>query len=92
MSPKERGERAKALLNDEVLQSAMNSVRERLITQLENSAFGDAETHHQAAISLQLLKSLRLTLLKYVDAGDAQAVIERDEKARKNMRQSIKRP
>ncbi len=92
MTPTQRGERAKQLLEDEVLIAAFDGVRERIVSQMEASAFGDTETHHQSAITLQLLKQLRLTLRKFVDESEAEAVRARGVAFERSMRQSISKP
>lgn len=92
MSPNERGQRAKQLLEDEVLQDTFAAVRESIVAQIERSAFGDAETHHQASIALQILKQLKSTLVKFVDEGEAALLVQRKDTAQRNMRQSIRKP
>lgn len=70
MTPRERGEHAKRLLNDPVLLESMDAIRLALVAKIEASAMGDRDTHHEAALSLQLLKQVRAQLLVFV--GDAQ--------------------
>lgn len=92
MTPSERGDRAKQILDDAVFAEMFEHVRASIVAQLESSAFGDAETHHQAAISLQLLKRLRDTLVRFVDVGKAEQIKQRDAEFSQTVRKSIRRP
>jgi hypothetical protein len=74
MTPLERADRAKQLLEDPVWKAAFADIRERLVAQLETIAIGDHETQHEIALTLQLLKRLQGQLQKYVSD---QAVDER---------------
>ena len=65
MTPLERAERAKQLLDDPVFVAAMDDVRMRLVAQLEQTAIGDIDTHHQAALALQMLKSIKDQIARY---------------------------
>jgi hypothetical protein len=78
MTPQEtvdRAERAKELLDNPTLQKAFGGVREALIAKMEDSAIGDVAFHHEIALSLQALKSLRRQLVNWVDSG----VLEREK-------------
>lgn len=92
MTPSERGHRAKAILGDEAFVEMFESVRQNIVTQLENSALGDQVLHHEAAITLQLLARLKVTLRKWADLGDAQQILSADEEFRRTVRQSNMRP
>jgi hypothetical protein len=67
MTPIERAERAKQLLDDPVIKGAFEDIRMTLVRQLEASGMDDVDTHHQATLSLQLLKRLRTQLERYTD-------------------------
>lgn len=62
MTPLERADRAKLLLNDPVLREAFSAVREKIVSRTEQSAFGDVDTHHHAAQMLQALAQVRTEL------------------------------
>lgn len=65
MTPLERSERAKQLMADEVLQAMFRDVRMSFVEQLESLPMSDVESQHEAALSLQLLKSLWTQLERY---------------------------
>ena len=68
----ERANQAARVLADPTLQQAFAGVRESLITALEGSMMGDTETHHEIALSLQSLKSVRRQLEKWVGDGEVE--------------------
>jgi hypothetical protein len=65
MTPLERAYRAKELMGDAVMQQAFADIRMALVAQMEQSAIGDLDTHHEIALTLQLLKQLRERLDRY---------------------------
>ena len=77
MTPFERAERAKQLLADPVLKEAFHSIRESLVSKVEASGLDDVDTHHEVALSLQLLKRLNTTLQRFIQE---QTVLEHRNK------------
>jgi predicted metal-dependent HD superfamily phosphohydrolase len=67
MTPLERADRAKQLLEDAVLQAAFHDIRMQLVAKLEQVPFGDIDTQHEIALTLQLLKRLREQLALYAN-------------------------
>lgn len=67
MTPLERADRAKQLLDDPVVRGAFEDIRMALVRQLEEVPMGDVDTQHEVALSLQLLKRLRTTIARYTD-------------------------
>ena len=92
MTPRERGDRALQLLDDPVLTAALADIRDGLVKSIESSAMSDAEAHHELAISLQLLKQVRVQLRKYADETTVENARERERTFIAKMRQSIKFP
>lgn len=66
MTPSEKAEAAKTLLESPILKAAFTDVRENLVSQLESVPFGDTDTQHEVALMLQLLKRLQGQLHKYM--------------------------
>ena len=66
MTPIDRAERAKSLLEDEVLKGAFRDIRMRYVEQLESVPMSDVETQHEVALCLQLLKRVQSQLQKYI--------------------------
>lgn len=77
MTPYEKAEEAKRLLSNPVLNEALQNIREGLVSSLEMSPMDDAETHHNVALSLQVLKRIRTQLHRFVSD---QTVIEAKNK------------
>lgn len=67
MTPFERAEEAKRMLDSPVLRGALDDIRANLIGKLETLPIGDVDTQHEIALTLQLLKRLREQLAKYAD-------------------------
>ena len=67
MTPRDIADRAKQLLEDEVLQKALVDIRERIVRGIEGTAMEDVTAHHEAAISLQLLGSVNSQLRAYLE-------------------------
>ncbi len=67
MTPSERAEQAKEILNSEVMRSVFAAVREELVSALEAVPFGDVDTQHHTALELQALKRIQTKLHRYVD-------------------------
>jgi hypothetical protein len=67
-----RAEQAKRVLDDPTIQKAFEAVRQQLLTTIEVSQIGDREAHHELALSLQAIRSVRRQLQKWVDDGDVE--------------------
>lgn len=67
MTPLERSDAAKQLLSNPVFKAALHDIREGLVRGLESAQMSDVDTHHEAALSLQLLKRLQTQLQRYID-------------------------
>lgn len=67
MTPLERADRAKSLMEDAVLNGAFADIKTKLVDRLESVPMGDIETQHEIALMLQLLKQLRGQLQTYLN-------------------------
>jgi hypothetical protein len=67
MTPREKADRAKQLLEDPVFRHVFADIREQLIVKLESVAVTDLEAQHEFTITLQLLKQLKTQLTRYTD-------------------------
>lgn len=90
MTPQERSDRARLLLKDPVLAEALDGLRNDVVAKLEASGMDDVDTHHQAALTLQLLKSLRVKLERFV--GDSVMAVHKEQSDRfiDRMRQKVR--
>ena len=89
MTPIDRAERAKALLQDELLKQAFADIKKRLVDQLEATAIHDIDTQHEIALMLQLLKRVRTQLETYVGEGVVETHKTRQENFLERMRQKL---
>jgi hypothetical protein len=89
MTPRERGDHANRLLEDPVLRQALDSIRDGIVSKIEASPIGDRDTHHEAAISLQLLKRVRSELMQMVSDVKVDEHRTKQDAFIKNMKQSI---
>lgn len=71
--------RVKELMADPVMVAAFAGVRAGMVSQLEDTAFGDAQTHHEVALMLQLLKRVREQLNMYSSELEIEQKRRRDE-------------
>lgn len=59
-------------MDDPTLQKAMEGVRQGLLERLEASGIGDRDLHHEIALSLQALKSVKRQLDRWVQDGEVE--------------------
>ena len=67
MTPREKAERAKALLEDPVFNHVFADIREQIVLKLESIPVTDVDAQHDLTITLQLLKQLTTQLSRYTD-------------------------
>jgi hypothetical protein len=67
MTPRERADKAKQLLDDPIVQQAFSDIREQIVLRLEACPVSEVDAQHDLAITLQLLKQLKLQLGRYVE-------------------------
>lgn len=70
----ERANQARRLLDDPTLQKAFEGVRQGLLVNIEATMMGDRDTQHELALSLQLLKSIRRMLERWVTDGEVEKI------------------
>lgn len=66
MTPNEKAEAAKMVMESPIMRAAFSDIREGLVSKLEAVPFGDTDTQHEVALMLQLLKRLQAQLQTYV--------------------------
>lgn len=72
MTPGERvarANRARELLEDDLMKSVFSGVRNALVERLETCPIGDTNTQHEIALTLQLLKQLQSQLRQFIQDG-----------------------
>jgi hypothetical protein len=89
MTPRERAEEAKIVLNNPVMEQVFGDIRMGLVNRLESVPIGDIDTQHEIALTLQLLKKLRDQLQTYVNDVKVDEHREKQETFIKRMRQRI---
>ena len=77
MDPELRLQRAQALINDELLTEAFDTLRTELMDRWENSASNEAEARESIWLGLQLLSRVRLHLLSIIETGEMRKLREK---------------
>ena len=67
MTPREKADRARQILDDPVFSHVMNDIRDQLVAKLESCPISDVDAQHDLTITLQLLKQLKTQLARYCD-------------------------
>ena len=86
MTPNEKAEGAKRVLNDPVISAAMADIRMGLVGKLEQLPMSDTESQHEIALTLQLLKQLKLQLETYGQDAAVDKAVRRQETFMQRMR------
>ena len=68
----ERANQAARVLADPTLQKAFEGVRQGFLASLEATSIGDRDTHHELALSLQALKTVRRQLERWITDGEVE--------------------
>ena len=92
MTPIERAERAKQILEDKVLLAVFDDMRAGMVSQLEMSEMSDHETHHEVALTLMLLKQIRVMLARYASQIEVDKQKSRHEEWLDKVRETIVPP
>jgi hypothetical protein len=85
----ERGERAKALWDNDIFKEARTSVRNAIVDKWATSPVGDKEGQHELRLMLKLLDDLEANILRVIQDGKhAEEIIKRNasEKVRRFVR------
>jgi hypothetical protein len=89
MTPIERADEAKRVLDNPVMAQVFNDIRMGLVNRLESVPIGDIDTQHEIALTLQLLKKLKDQLQTYVNDVKVDQHREKQENFIQRMRQRI---
>ena len=86
MTPLERADRSKELLQNVLFKEAFAAVEADLIAKMKSSGFDDGITHHELVQYLQTLGSIRKKLERWIEDGE----LERKKVAQDNWRERAK--
>lgn len=89
MTPREKADRAKLLLDDPVFAHVFADIREQLVLKLEGCPVTDVDAQHDLTITLQLLKQLKTQLARYCDEIVIETARARQDSWLKRAKQSI---
>ena len=70
IDPLVRAERAKQILDDQLVKEAFAGVEAGLVNAMKQAAVNDATTHHHLVLSLQSLGAVRRQFEKWIDSGE----------------------
>ena len=77
MDPELRLQLAQALLNEELLNEAFETLRTELMNRWENSASNENEARESIWLGLQLLSRIRLHLHSIIETGEMRKLREK---------------
>ena len=89
MTPREKADRAKQILEDPVFRAMFEEMRENIVSKLEQLPVSDVEAQHDLTITLQLLKMLKTKLLRYTEEILVDNAAARQQTWLKKARESI---
>lgn len=92
MTPFEKADKARQLLDDHIFQAVLSDIRNGLIAKLEASAIGDVDTHHETALMLQLLRQIPVLLTKYTEDHEIQKRRDEQDEWLARAKQRLTRP
>lgn len=90
MTPREKADRAKQMLEDPLFRGVLNDVRMGLLEQLELCPMGDVDTQHEIALSLQLWRRIPDQLRRYADELTVEKHKESQDSFIRQLRQKIR--
>lgn len=89
MTPNEKAEGATRVLNDPIISAAFSDIRLGLVSRLEQLPMGDVDSQHEIALTLQLLKQLRLQIETYRQDVAVDKAARRHETFMERMREKL---
>ena len=89
MTPREKADRAKLLLEDPVFNHVFSDIRDQIVMKLEVCPVSDVEAQHDLTLTLQLLKQLKTQLARYTEEIVLDNAKARQESWLKRARQSL---
>lgn len=89
MTPRERADRAKQILDDPVFNQAFGDIREGYVRELERLELCDMEKEHELTLRLQTLKKVRLQLISYTNEAMVDNAVEREQSWIKRAKQTL---
>jgi len=72
IDPLVRAERAKQILDDQLVKEAFAGVEAGLVSAMKQAAVNDEATHHHLVLSLQSLGAVRRQFEKWIEGGDVE--------------------
>lgn len=67
MTPFEKADEAKRLIQNPVLNEALDAIKASLVAKLEQVPIGDLDTQHEVALMLQLLRRVKDQLHQFLN-------------------------
>lgn len=89
MTPREKADRAKLLLEDPVFNHVFSDIRDQIVMKLEACPVSDVEAQHDLTLTLQLLKQLKTQLARYTEEIVIDNARARQESWLKRAKQSL---
>lgn len=89
MTPLERADRAREMLEAPIFKLAFEDLKAAMVGRLLASPFGDADEHHQITLALQALNSVKTQFQRYVSDASIAKHNERQDDYMRRIKESV---
>ena len=89
MTPSEKADRAREMLDSAIFKAVFTDMRERLVLNLEATPVTAVDEQHEIALMLMLIKKIKEQLQRYVDEKSVLTHKEQDASFMRRMKQSV---
>jgi hypothetical protein len=89
MTPLERADRAKEMVESPIFKAAFDDIGADLVAKLVSSPREDVAQHHEITLSLQALNSLRVQFQRYMSDAAIAKHNERQDDYMRRIRESV---
>jgi hypothetical protein len=90
MTPFERADRAREMLESEVFKVVFEDIKAGLVGKLIASPFGDADQHHEITLALQALNSVKAQFHRYISETSVAKYNDEQDAYVRRMRESVR--
>jgi hypothetical protein len=89
MTPNEKADRAREMLESDIFKTAFADIRARIVENMESSDVEDQRSHHEYVLALKALKNLRVQFQRYIDEITVNKHRDAQDEYMRKMKQSV---
>lgn len=89
MTPLEKADRAREMLESEIFKAAFADIRARIVENMEGSDVEDQRAHHEYVLSLKALKNLKVQFQRYIDESSLEKYRNNQDEYVRRMKQTV---